>query len=330
MIYGLLVAIQPIIHPSLSNPAHCIPSDAPIHSFAVSPDGTCIALGVRGAVRILDVETGAHVSTLPFVDGKSVDHVLFGDGIFVAVAGYDAAAVSVYRRTRDDTIFLKAWTARTHVHCLAFDREREIVAAGTVAGKVLFWSPTGTPLGELSAHSTPTISEHLRGRPTLASADVIAIGYSPQAALFATAGGDGRVKVWDADTRTLVRDLSFPWATTLAWYDENTLIVASGMSGALAVFFLDGRPVLGPLRPHRQFVTATAASATAGCFVTGGDDGKIRVWSMDQGALVREDTLEPHSIRATAFTSDGSRFVVVRGRELCFWPTARLVPANPE
>jgi WD40 repeat protein len=196
-------------------------------------------------------------------------------------------------------------TELVHMHDLAFSPNgRWLLAAG------------GAPAedGAVEIISWP---DKQRVRRLIGHKDVIyRVACSPDAALIATAGGDGICHVYDSSTgERLVRyeGHSRP-VLAIAWLPDGATIVSAGVDQTLQLW--DGRTGK-PIRTLDNHVGAVndvalrpGVAADAPPIVASvGEDRTVRLWQPTIGRLMRFARL-PSIPRAIAWSSDGSRLLV--------------------
>lgn len=182
---------------------------ARVYSVAFSPDGTRLALGASGSVRVIDTTTGRTVAVQPLADDMNVADVdVQKDGVLPrrAVAWTpDGRLVAAASSTG-----ARLWDPATGEVVQWFDGH-----ASTVQGVAL--DPAGRRLVTASvdktAHvydvSTGALLAVLRGH----TAQVLAAAFSPSGERIVTTGLDGTVRVWDVDGTPLA---TYPVATIIA------------------------------------------------------------------------------------------------------------------
>ncbi len=140
-------------------------------------------------------------------------------------------------------------------------------------------------------------------------------------------GGEGEVRVWDADTGEEVLTLSTGRAAVLAMalHPRDGRLAAAHEDGLINLWDLSSGQLLKSRRVHADAILDVTFS-TDGRLASAGVDRTIKVWNPDQETAPR--TLEGHVGRATsvAFSPDGRRLVSAsRDTTLKVWdPVAGL------
>jgi len=122
------------------------------------------------------------------------------------------------------------------------------------------------------------------------------VAYSPDGKLLATGGTDNRIRLFDAASGTLVRELAGHQASTFVMPEK----------AGLADF---GNPT-GKSGP----VTALAFSVDSKLLASGGWDDAVRLWDVATGKQVRRIDAHQSSVSAVAFSNDGKVLASRRAR----------------
>ncbi|KAI9334205.1 WD40-repeat-containing domain protein, partial [Zopfochytrium polystomum] len=150
-----------------------------------------------------------------------------------------------------------------------------------------------------------------------------------------TAGDDGVVRVWDADTGRQLLAMQAQIAAdadgyaptgvlSAVWSDDDALILSVNANNSLRVWDAATGAELHALVGHTDIVTAAAFSrgdvdggggaAAARRVVSGSYDGTVRIWSAASGAQLFAIAAHPDGVSAAAFSPDG-RLVVSAGHD---------------
>ncbi|MGD6758509.1 WD40 repeat domain-containing serine/threonine protein kinase [Streptomyces sp. BH097] len=278
-----------------------------IDSLDISANGEVMATSGATEIRLWDPGTGALLRTVPVPE----DSVRRGpvDGVDRVQLSPDGGTVMAWGRNG----WAKAWSTATGAvrHSMSDDR-----LIGTDMTDSLRW--------------------------------MIPVAMSPDAARFTAdgrrvlIGGDGhdrRLRLWDLETGTLLRELEgHTGMPRTVWIGPGDRIAATGASdGTVRLWDLGTGRCDAVLRGHTSWVMAVTMSADGRQVASAGgyDDLSIRVWDTATGACTA--VLEGRSGNAlrVRFTPDG-RFLLSshEGEELRLWDLAtgtclRTVEAQP-
>jgi WD40 repeat protein len=171
-----------------------------VHSLAFSPDGRQLAAGFQGEVRLWSAQDGSAINApIRNTDNAINVSVTFSpDGNQILATSEGAPARILDSRTGR----LLRQLPRSMAHAGAYSPDgRRIVTGGRLHHDVprIWDAATGTLVAELGRH------EH----------GVEDAAFSPDAALVATADGDGAIRVWDAASGDELRSIRGPAEVSL-------------------------------------------------------------------------------------------------------------------
>jgi WD40 repeat protein len=159
-------------------------------------------------------------------------------------------------------------------------------------------------------------------RTFTAGAPVLDVALNRDGRLLAAAGADGRVWVWDVDTRNVRQfDHGAPVAG-VAWSPTADVLVSVGAKVALLWDVATG--IGRPLQPQSHDLNAAVFSRDGQRVATYGEGHFVRIFNVETG--IRVSTL-PHPVNAlpvtsAAFSPDGSLMVTGRGNNARLWDIA--------
>ena len=210
-----------------------------VYQLAVSHDGKRLAsCGYDKSIRVWDVESGRVLSVLR-------EHT---DAVFAVAFSPDDKWIASGAGDRS----VKIWDAQKGVRLYTLTDATEAVTtlqfrpgavplltAGGNDKTIRTWAleaTGGKQVRSVIAHTTP----------------VLAVRYSPDGALLASAGSDRVVKIWNADTWAELRtlDRQSDWPQALAWSPDGRTLAVGRYDGTVSLYdSATGKRSADPIRP---------------------------------------------------------------------------------
>jgi len=281
-----------------------------VQAMAYSPDGQLLATASPDeTLWFWDAETGQAVGMLDAY-GMSTGEwcaciwslAFSPDGETVATGSTDARVRQWDVQTAE--LLYTSQAMGDLISGLGFSPDGQLLAAGDSDGNIWVWD-LGIPLD-----APPLLTFDNRGV-------IVSLAFDPTPSslggrLLATGSGFGAIRVWDADTGTMVREMEGSHNAVSVVYSPDGSLLAAGDSGwgdESPVRLWD--PSSGALQKtlvgHSTDVDAMAFSPNGQVLVSGDWDGSARLWDLATGEQLQ--VLQAGSyITGVAFRPDGRRF----------------------
>jgi hypothetical protein len=273
--------VRTLVDPNLTAPdkkpvkaAHL----ALVESMAFSPDGRYVASGAFQEVKLWDAKTGALLQTVPgFVD-RVVTLDFSPDGKLLATGG-------------------GAPTEEGEIKILEVPGGKVVTDikgghSDTVFG--VAFSPDGTKLATCGADKFVKVFE-VPGGKFLKSFEghthhVLDVGWKSDGKLLASAGADNTIKIWDyekGEQKQTVANAHAKQVTRLVFVGKTGLFATCSGDQIVKEWNVDNGGNVRTFTGSPDFLYALGVSPDGAVLAAGGEDGVVRLYNGNSGALVK-------------------------------------------
>eukprot|EP00435_Cladocopium_sp_Y103_P013665 s4194_g3.t1 len=254
---------------------HSVALDGHVESLCFSPDNSCVAVALGGAVCILSV-TAERKQIFPDAHGGAlVRSVHWTSSTTLATAG--SATIRLWDTTRD----LCTGQLESHSDVLSVTGAGDNaawLASGAADGVVTLWrnaEEEGTCLGHEAA--------------------VNAVAFCRDGTLLVSASSDQTARIWALDGRcmAILRHRDEVRAACFGARRTASLVVTGSMDGTAMIWQLDGAgdaTELAPIhvcRSHHGGITDLAIGENGQTLCTASVDKSLRLWTLQDGGFAR-------------------------------------------
>jgi len=288
---------------------------------AFSPDGTLIAIGISGEVRLFDSATLSETVRLAGHRGRVTSLAWSRDGTRLVTGASDDGRVLVWR-TADRTIEQTLVGHEGWIRSLEIAPDGSFIVSGSTDGTVRVWNTADWSVRHVLVGHTGYIG---------------GVAVSPDSRLIASGGRDGTVRLWDATSGAAIDGFAFQtaltqdgvtryWTTGVRFSPDGRTIAVGATDGTVSLLDAANGATRQTLRGHTNWVVIRGLEFTpdGATLYSAGLDGTIRRWTVADGSAA--GVLEQHQmgVFSIALAPDGQRLVSVSDQEgrVLLWNTA--------
>ncbi len=285
-----------------------IPTQAPVNTVAISPDGHTLASGgENGNIQLWNLTDAAHPGPLgPPLQGHSagVVSIAFSPDGHTLASGSDDGTIRLWNLTDPAHPGPLGPPLEGHsasVAGVAFSPDGHTLASGSDDGTIRLWNLTDP------AHPGP-LGPPLQGH----SAGVASVAFGPDGNTLASGSVDDTVRLWDVTDPAQPGPLGQPltghhgtvWS--IAFGPDGHTLTTGSHDGTIRLWNLN---TVLPVRGHTGPVRSAVFSPDVQTLASGGDDATIALWDLTNPGHPRQlgKPLRGHTrtVQSLAFSPDG-------------------------
>ena len=305
-----------------------LPGPRGVIAVAFTPDGNTLAVGYgHGDIALWDMETQRLITRQIVVRDTPVSvpwTLAFSpDGRVLAAGGHTPPYVNP--RAGYEAPFISLWKVPTLELVGSFEGHARDIHRQEYAVSSIAFSPEGSLLASGSDWDYTVRLWEVATQRQIAMLSknrieaINVVAFSPDGAILASGGDDGKIRLWDAKTRTQIDilDTNAGGVSSITFHpDGKTLASLNGSQfgrdwhkwGDMAVRLWDvgTRKQIAISQNHTAVTETVALSPDGTLLASGRRDGVVGLWNMQTQKLVT--TLPGHTavVQSVAFSPDGS------------------------
>lgn len=267
-----------------------------VRAVRYSPDGkSIVSAGTDGALRIWDATTGILIKRLKD-EGLSAEAIAWNhDGRYLA-AGYNSGQTIIWDMTTDKPALTIGGS--DPILGISFNSDNSLLATANALGVAYIYdTKTGKQIAKIDANQQLGWG--------LASKDLWLSNalFSPDGKYLATGYSNGKILIWDWQTKQVHIDLYQSPEITRAHEDYIEAITYNADGSLLASASDDGTVIVWNMDPniddrnkftfrdHIATVNDVAFSRDGNFLISGGADQLVKIWDLHEGSHIVQPTL---------------------------------------
>ncbi|MFI5534521.1 NB-ARC domain-containing protein [Kitasatospora sp. NPDC051853] len=172
-------------------------------------------------------------------------------------------------------------------------------------------------LAEAASMGTAFTAGWLRSTAAAAGHVGAVVSVSTEAKIVASGGEDGAVRLWDLETRQLLRTFRghVGWVFATALSPDGSVVASAGDDGLIRMWRTDSGAAVGVLAGHSRRIRSLAFTADRQLLVSGAEDGAVCVWDAERLLLIRRMQSTGAPVWSVAVSGTDSPVVAVGGED---------------
>lgn len=254
-------------------------------------------------IRLWDARRGVALLRVRWHKGAVCSAGTFADGRVWALGNLDGAIILWEPTTGREVFRLEALLPCWGVAVSHDGRRLAAASGGTIhVWKDCGWRAAARPFPNLSTPAHWRMGLRLEG-------EAHCLALSRDGAILAAAGGDGAIRLWDADRGSGISILRCAQGVHALAFSLHGLLAAGCGDGTVRIWSVRKERQLRAFEGHAGPVSALAFSPRAKVLASGGSDATVRVWDLPEAATVLSFRAHERRVDSVAFSPDGAMLV---------------------
>lgn len=132
---------------------------------------------------------------------------------------------------------------------------------------------------------------------------VLSVTFSPDGDMLASKSRDGAIKIWDPNTRQLLRTINTSKERGIAFSPDGGFLASTEGDRVVGLWNPNTGKLLKTFKRHDDSVVNVTFNHDGTVLASGSRDGKIHLWNVETGKLIR--VLGGNNLDGLAFSPDG-------------------------
>ncbi len=272
-----------------------------VPSVSFSPDGKKLVSGsADGSIRIWDAQTGEQIGE-PIIGHKSlVNSVSFSPEGKKIVSGSSDGTIRIWDVKTGEQIGEPLIGDMFFVYSAMFSSDGKKIVSGGCDGVIRIWDSENfkieMQIGESIFESTLSVKSVL---------------FSPDGKKIVSESDNGTLLAWDSKKGILIGKSCLKHMSPSLSSDGKKLAVRYSSDFTSIIWdYIEGKPVDEILKESTNWETAASFSTDGKKFVSGNDDGIIRIWDAQTGEQIGEPIIGHEApVNSVSFSPDGKKIV---------------------
>lgn len=247
-----------------------------VESLAYSPDGKTLVSGSFQEIILWDAEKGTIKQRITGFNDRVVAIAFSPDGKLIATGGgapTEDGEIKLFTADGKPAAEIKGGHSDT-VFGVAFSPDGKLLATGAADKFVkVFEIPSGKYVKSFEGHT-----HH-----------VLDVGWTPDGKKIVSAGADNFIKVWDYEKGEKARDIQGhqKQVTRLVVFGKTPQFLTASGDATVRLWNADNGGSMRQFGDSKDFVYAVAVSPDGAIVAAGGEEGIVRLYNGQSGALVK-------------------------------------------